>query len=249
MSNVAKLPDRDPPANDITAPHVLVAINAVMAEIGETGIAKDRKNQAQGYQFRGIDDVYNALAPILARNKLVITPRCLSRDCQERTSNKGGTLFYVTVDVEFDLQSAIDGSSKTARMFGEAMDSGDKATNKAMSAAYKYMAMQEFCIPTEGDNDADANTHEVSRRVPAAVEAAINLLRGCATSDLFKETWAKNFEGWKRVMDAEDYARVQAVKNECVAKFVADAEAEKARAAKAEKPVENFGIGEDEIPF
>lgn len=41
------------------------------------------------------------------------------------------------------------------------MDSGDKASNKAMSAAYKYAAIQTFCIPTEGDNDADSTTHEV----------------------------------------------------------------------------------------
>lgn len=44
------------------------------------------------------------------------------------------------------------------------MDSADKATNKAMSAAYKYAAMQAFCIPTEGDNDADAHTHDVAPR-------------------------------------------------------------------------------------
>jgi hypothetical protein len=44
--------------------------------------------------------------------------------------------------------------------YGEAMDSADKATNKAMSAAYKYAAFLAFCIPTEGDNDADATTHE-----------------------------------------------------------------------------------------
>ncbi|MNY54686.1 hypothetical protein D3C86_1905820 [compost metagenome] len=42
------------------------------------------------------------------------------------------------------------------------MDSGDKATNKAMSAAYKYAAFQAFCIPTEGDNDADGQTHQVA---------------------------------------------------------------------------------------
>jgi hypothetical protein len=46
-------------------------------------------------------------------------------------------------------------------MIGEAMDSGDKSSNKAMSAAYKYAAFQAFCIPTEGDNDADATTHDV----------------------------------------------------------------------------------------
>jgi hypothetical protein len=70
-------------------------------------------------------------------------------------------LFYVVCEVSFDLVSAVDGSRHTVHVIGEAMDSGDKATNKAMSAAYKYMAMQVFCIPTEGDNDADATTHTV----------------------------------------------------------------------------------------
>lgn len=68
--------------------------------------------------------------------------------------------------------SAVDGSRHTVSTFGEAMDSADKATNKAMSAAYKYMAMQTFCIPTEGDNDADATTPEPARRETAADKAA-----------------------------------------------------------------------------
>jgi hypothetical protein len=68
------------------------------------------------------------------------------------------------VEAEFDFVSAEDGSKHTVRTFGEAMDRGDKATNKAMSAAYKYAAFQAFAIPTEGDNDADASTHEVKSR-------------------------------------------------------------------------------------
>ena len=67
----------------------------------------------------------------------------------------------MTVEAEFDLVAAEDGSKHTIRTFGEAMDSGDKATNKAMSAAYKYAAMQAFSIPTEGDNDTENHTHEV----------------------------------------------------------------------------------------
>lgn len=152
-------------------PHVYAAIGAVMADISKEGIAKDKRNDQQKYTFRGIDDVYNALAPILSRNKLVIIPRVLSREKSERTSIKDdgrgnvreSTLFYVVLHVEFDLISAVDGSKHVAVTWGEAMDSGDKATNKAMSAAYKYMAMQTFCIPTEGDNDADAATHHVSQ--------------------------------------------------------------------------------------
>jgi hypothetical protein len=86
----------------------------------------------------------------------------LSRDVVERRSAKGNALFYVTLEAEFDFVAVADGSKHTVRTFGEAMDSGDKATNKAMSAAYKYAAFQAFAIPTEGDNDADATTHEVA---------------------------------------------------------------------------------------
>ena len=147
--------------------HVYTAIAAVTAQMSKEGIAKDSKNQQQGYSFRGIDAIYNALSPMLAANKLCILPRIVSREITERVNNKGTALFYVTVEAEFDFVSAEDGSKHVVKTFGEAMDSGDKATNKAMSAAYKYAAMQTFCIPTEGDNDADATTHEV---VPAPVQ-------------------------------------------------------------------------------
>lgn len=142
-------------------PGVYAAIAAVMEDVGREGISKARRNSQQGYNFRGIDDVYNALAPILARHHLIIVPRVLTREKSEQTTAKGGLLFYVVVQVEFDIVCAVDGSKITACTWGEAMDSADKATNKAMSAAYKYMAMQTFCIPTEGDNDADATTHEI----------------------------------------------------------------------------------------
>lgn len=146
-----------------TGPHVYAAIAAVMGALSKDGITKDRKASGGGanYAFRGVDDVYNTLSSILAEQRLCIIPRVLSRECVERTSKNGGALFYTAVDVEFDLVSAIDGSSHTARTSGEAMDSSDKSTNKAMSAAYKYMAFQTFCIPTEADNDADASGHEV----------------------------------------------------------------------------------------
>jgi hypothetical protein len=143
---------------------VYQAINAVQAELSKEGIGKDRSNQQQGYKFRGIDDVFNALSPLLSRHGLCILPRCTERVCVERTNAKGTALFYVTVRAEFDFVSAEDGSLHTVTTYGEAMDSGDKATNKAMSAAYKYAAMQAFSIPTEGDNDADAQTHEVQAR-------------------------------------------------------------------------------------
>lgn len=141
---------------------VYKAINAVQSDLATIGITKSRRNsQGNGYNFRGIDDVYNTISPLLAKHGLCILPRVLARECIERASKSGGALFYVTVEAEFDFVSAEDGSKHTIKTFGEAMDSSDKATNKAMSAAYKYAAFQAFAIPTEADNDADASTHEV----------------------------------------------------------------------------------------
>ena len=138
-------------------PDVLRAILAVATAIGESGIAKGRRNQQQGYNFRGIDDIYNALIRSIRglAFHLAAHARAHARGAH---GEGGGALFYVTVTAEFDFTASADGSFRTVRTYGEAMDAADKATNKAMSAAYKYAVMQTFAIPTEGDNDADAAT-------------------------------------------------------------------------------------------
>lgn len=166
---------------------VYQAINRVQKALAKEGITKDRKNQQQGYNFRGIDDVYNAISGLLAENGLCILPRMVSRECIERQSAKGGTLIYTIVEAEFDFVCSEDSSSHTVRTFGEAMDSGDKSCNKAMSAAYKYAAMQTFAIPTEGDHDTENVTHELApqpvakppkkKEQPAEENAVLKLLR------------------------------------------------------------------------
>jgi hypothetical protein len=103
---------------------------------------------------------------------LLILPRCLSRTSTERETKNGGVLFYAVVEAAFDFVAAVDGSMHTVVTFGEAMDSSDKATNKAMSAAYKYAAILAFCIPLVGE-DADATTHEVKAGVTQPVTDAV----------------------------------------------------------------------------
>ena len=172
-----KTDPKSDPKPESPVPMIYAMIAEVMKDIGATGIAKERKNVEQRYQFRGIDDVYNALSPILARHGVCILPRVLSRTCEAREARSGAALYSVTVEVEFDLCCAADGSRHTIRTIGEAMDSADKATNKATSAAFKYAAMQAFCIPTEGDNDADARTPEDSRYVEPTSAAHANATR------------------------------------------------------------------------
>lgn len=150
----------------MTTKHVYQAINRITAIMAAEGLPKSRENRQQGYSFRGIDDVYAALSRHFANEKLCMFPRVLSRTVTERATKNGGISSYVVVDVEFDFVSAIDDSTHTVRTMGEAMDTADKATNKAMSAAQKYACLQTFLIPTEGDNDADA--HHYERAAPAA---------------------------------------------------------------------------------
>jgi hypothetical protein len=147
------------------APQVLRGIQQVIAAFAENGIAKNRKNESQGFKFRGIDDVMNRMAKHLNEANLVIAPRISTREVNERVNSRGNPLFYVTVQVDYTIYSTIDGSSIVCSVPGEAMDSGDKATNKALSIAYKYLAFQLFAIPI--DEDPDATTHTVGAK-PAA---------------------------------------------------------------------------------
>lgn len=169
--------------------HVYKAICTVQGELAKIGISKNHKNtQGSGYMFRGIDDVYNALAPLLSQNNLCILPKVIKRELVERTAKSGNALFYINVDMEFDFVSAVDGSIHTARMSGEAMDSGDKGTNKAISAAYKYVCFQTFCIPTEGDMDADSETYEVKAKVEHAPTQATDGIKQSTTEGIKQAT-------------------------------------------------------------
>jgi hypothetical protein len=155
---------------------VYKAISAVMADMATYGIGKTRKNQQQGYNFRGVDDLYNELARPLATHGLVIIPRVMLATQTDRISAKGGTLIYTRITCDFDFVATKDGSKHTATTIGEAMDSADKSSNKAMAAAFKYACMMTFCIPTEGDNDADAVTHEAAPKPAQSMSPAAKVM-------------------------------------------------------------------------
>lgn len=135
------------------------AITDIMSE--GYAITKDKRNQKQGYVYRGIDDVMNTFQPLLAKHHVFVVPEVLERERQERVTYKdgkqSGTLLYSILTMRYTFY-AEDGSSVSAVVIGEGMDSGDKASNKAMSVAMKYAMFQVFCIPTEEMQDPDADT-------------------------------------------------------------------------------------------
>ena len=148
----------------MSAPSVYAAINAIAGELAIRGISKTRTNEIDGYKYRSIDDVLDRLAPLLAKHRLCVLPRALERVVAEREDEQERFLRHVALRVSFTLASVDDGSSHTIEAYGEALDGGDKATAKAMSAAYKAAMVQVFCIPVSGAEDPDRTSHKLTAR-------------------------------------------------------------------------------------
>ena len=147
--------------------NIFESIQAVMGEIGAVG--KTSKNAQQGFMYRGIDAVMNALQPALIKYGVFVVPEILEQTREERVNAKGTTLIYSICKIKYTFY-AEDGSSVCATVIGEGMDTGDKATNKAMSIAFKYACFQVFCIPTEEMVDPDAECHEVKAKTEKKAE-------------------------------------------------------------------------------
>lgn len=140
---------------------IFSAITAIMAEVGHIG--KSRKNAQQGYNFRGVDDVYAGLQLVMAKHGVICVPEVLEDRTEDRTTAKGSALIYRVLKIRYTFY-ADDGSSVTAVVIGEGMDSGDKASNKAMSVAHKYALLQVFMIPTDEPKDPENDSQELAAK-------------------------------------------------------------------------------------
>jgi ERF superfamily len=144
---------------------VYTSIQSVMHEIGLAGgISKDSINNGQKYKFRSIDDVYNALNRFLCKNNLIMLPEVLEHKVEKETTG----WLSVLLKIQYTFINTIDNSSHNIVVYGEGKDNSDKATNKAMSMAYKYACFQVFCIPTELSHDTDKDTvpNEPKKAIP-----------------------------------------------------------------------------------
>lgn len=137
--------------------NIYKAIGEVMKDVGAVG--KDSKNPQQGYKYRGIDAVMNALQPAMIKHGIFVVPSVMEEHREERQTSRGGLLIYSVLKIKYTFY-AEDGTSIEAIVVGEGMDSGDKATNKALSVGFKYACFQVFCIPTEEMIDPEVDSPE-----------------------------------------------------------------------------------------
>jgi hypothetical protein len=202
----------------VSVPRVYGAISAVIAELSINGIGKRHVNRRDRYDYRSVDDLYARLAPLLAAHKLCVLPRILSRSEVERTDERGCLVTNVTVRAAFDIVSAEDGSRHVIKSFGEAFDTSDKATAKAITAAYKQALFQAFCIPCAEIEDPD--TESIRVRGVSVVEPIggwsawgqqlLDDISGSGTSHAVEELQARNRETLRALAmhDAPLYAEI-----------------------------------------
>lgn len=165
--------------SEIKAPMIYGKIADCMRQLGAIG--KDSYNQQQKFSYRGVDAVMNALNPVLTANHVFCVPEVLEQHREERQTRNGGNLIYSILKICYTLY-AEDGSSVSATVIGEGMDSADKSSNKAMSVAYKYAMFQIFSIPTEEMADPDADTPPENTPKPDNKTARNNAWTALATA-------------------------------------------------------------------
>ena len=152
------------PEDNTKTGQIFDLIPKIMGDIGH--VAKDQNNSFQNYNFRGIDDVYNCVGPVLAKYGVHILPVVLDHSVTDVMTTKNKASCRVILKVAYRF-TAPDGSYVEAVTIGEAMDTGDKAASKAMSAAMKYAVWQTLCIPTKGaQGDSENDSYERAQPAP-----------------------------------------------------------------------------------
>lgn len=206
--------------------NIFGTISAVMEDCGF--VAKDSTNPTQKYKYRGIDAVMNALNPAMRKHHLFVVPEVLEQTREERQTTKGGLLIYTILKVKYTFY-AQDGSCVSAVVMGEAMDSGDKSMNKAMSAAFKYALFQVFCIPTEEmrDTEADEDPQPIYEKIS---KKDIDILKKTISEENLP-AWLKHF-GKEKV---EDLTKLELGQ---IYKYVQDKKEAQAKAEKLKEKVD-----------
>lgn len=169
-------------------------MSAVMKDIGP--VSKDQKNAAQGYKFRGVDQFVNALHPALVRHGVFMTPTVTDYEHElkevERSSGKKGVDKHVHIKVLYTFYAEDGSSVSVGPIPAEGLDSGDKATNKALSAALKYALIQTFSIPTEDMAEADLDSPELKSATNSHLTGTINLPNMATTLQQKNQTQGGN---------------------------------------------------------
>lgn len=197
---------------------IYAALANVMADVGHVAKA-ERNTQGRGYNFRGIDAVVNAVGPALRKHQVIVVPDVRTYEYGEILSGKDRTpMGHARVVVAYTFYGP-DGDSIVSSTAGEAFDSGDKATAKAMSVAFRTALLQALALPTD-EPDPDSQTYErtppteadVLRSAKNRLFAAARAAFGSLNNDELRDHIRKEMAG--RELDTENITDVLSLARE-----------------------------------
>lgn len=150
-------------------PTIIEALSAAMAEVQAVG--KGDRNLEQGYSFRGIDAVVNAVGPVFRKHGIVPVPIKTEAKYRDVLTSREKRSRECTVNVTYRFYGPA-GDFIDAEVPGESMDFGDKGAPKAMSVAYRILLLQTLCIPTH-EPEPDAQSYERAAEPVGPTEAQL----------------------------------------------------------------------------
>jgi hypothetical protein len=131
----------------------------ILAEL--PAIPRTRRNEQQGFLFRGIDDVLDQLNPLLGKYGVHVVPVRQVAEREDRPTARGTVLHTVHLTVDWRVYGR-QGDFFEAQTMGEGTDSGDKATSKAQTMAFKYLLWPSLAVAENETTDADATSPEAT---------------------------------------------------------------------------------------
>lgn len=158
----------------MTQPQIFSLLTQVMTDAG--AVKKGDYNSHQKFNFRGIDAVINAVSPALRKHGVVVVPTVITSDYESVQVGQNRTVMgHARITITYTFY-APDGSNVAATVSAESMDSGDKATAKAYSVAFRTALLQTLCLPTD-EADPDSDTYERSPHDAPQREQATRIAR------------------------------------------------------------------------
>lgn len=124
-------------------------------------VPKGDVNQGEGFKYRSIDAVMNAVHGALAAHGLAIIPEAAAQTRTEVQSRRGAAGAHLVMEVTFRVIHA-SGESFTAQVTGEATDYQGRCTSKAYTMALKTLLLQALCIPLVGEDPDGEQVDEVA---------------------------------------------------------------------------------------
>ena len=146
-------------------------------------VKKTERNTAQNFSFRGIDSVVNAVGPALRKHGVLVVPEVLEHHLSTvEVGQKRTQMGHVLVKVRYSFygDKGLD-DVISCTVLGESMDSGDKATPKAMSVAFRIALLQALALPTD-EPDPDSYAYERAEAKPKATISQIDTWAGALST-------------------------------------------------------------------